>query len=250
MKKIIITVFGVFALLIVSCSAEDASFNANDSGQGGSLARFAIVNDFLYIVDNKDIATYSVLNPETPVFIQEEEIDYGIETIYPFNDYVFIGSQTGMYVYDIATNGVPQFVSEFEHVETCDPVVANTDYAYVTLRSGRSCGGFVEVNRMEIINIQDINNPYLEGTIDMQNPKGLGIDYNQDVLFVCDGTLGVLVYDINIPHSPVYTTTISGFEANDVIVNNGTLIVVGPEGVRQFDYSDINNITELSMLVI
>jgi hypothetical protein len=41
---------------------------------------------------------------------------------------------------------------------------------------------------------------------------------------------------------------IGGFEANDVIAQNGKATVIAVDGLYQFDYSDTNNIHQLSKI--
>ena len=60
---------------------------------------------------------------------------WNVETIFPFKDKLFIGSQNGMFVYNINNADNPSLVGQFSHVQSCDPVIADDDYAYVTLRT-------------------------------------------------------------------------------------------------------------------
>lgn len=234
----------VFLIFGLSCSEDSQDFFSNDNanGQGGSMARFTLVNNFLYVVDNSNLSTYNVTQAENPIFVNTQGLDFGIETIYPYEDFLLIGSTTGMYIYEIGSNGVPSFLSEFEHVESCDPVVTDGTYAYVTLRSGSICWG--SVNRMEILNIENPRNPQLVKTIEMSNPKGLAL--NGNYLFVCDGNEGIVVFDKTNGANPLQIGAIDGFSANDVIVRDNRLMAVCPDGLRQFDISDINNITNIS----
>ncbi|MCD8528821.1 MAG: hypothetical protein LRY27_02340 [Chitinophagales bacterium] len=230
-------------VLFFSCG-KDSSESTNDNGTGGSMARFVLVDNFLYIVDYTKLSTYDVSNPGSPVFVNKQDVGFGIETLYPFEEYLLIGSTTGMYIYDIGSNGVPQIISNYEHFESCDPVVAQGNYAYVTLRSTRSCGSFGEYNRLEVIDISNVNSPNQVYVYDMAEPKGLAVEGNY--LFVCSADLGVIVFDITDPSQPAPFDTLAGFTANDVIAKDNTLMVVCDDGLRQFDYTDINNITDLS----
>ena len=66
----------------------------------------------------------------------------------------------------------------------------------------------------------------------MSEPKGLAIDGNN--LFVCDG--GIKHYDIsNINNIVLKKKTV--IDANDVIANNGILMVIGTSGLYQYDYT-------------
>lgn len=248
MKKFSYIIFFIAALFFVSCSKDASETSGNENGQGGSLARFVLVDNSLYVIDKSTLSTYDVSNNASPVLVNKQEVNFGIETLYPFGDYLLIGSTTGMYIYSIESNGVPSFVSSYEHFESCDPVVAQGDYAYVTLRSTRRCGAISSYdNRLEVINISNVESPFLENQISLDEPKGLAVDGNY--LFVCTSNTGIAVFDVSVPYSPNPIDQIEGFEANDVIaVDNNRLVVVCADGLRQFDYSDINNIQEISFI--
>jgi hypothetical protein len=109
-------------------------------GKGGSLARFMIVRDYLYAVDNQKINIFNIQNLSIPTKIKEQNVGWGIETIFNRNEYLYLGSTNGMYIYDIKSLGNPVFVSRIAHINACDPVVVDEKYAYVTLRSGNLCG--------------------------------------------------------------------------------------------------------------
>lgn len=242
MKKLLVYILGL--VLVFSCS-KDAGESTTDNGTGGSMARFVLVGDYLYVVDYANLSTYNVSNPGTPVFVNKQNVGFGIETLFPFEGYLLVGSTTGMYIYNIGANGIPTQQSTYEHFESCDPVVAQGDYAYVTLRSTRSCGALGTVNLLEVIDISNVNNPYKVNEFWMEEPKGLAVDGN--FLFVCSGDLGVILFDISQGGSnPIPFDTLNGFTANDVIAQNNHLLVVCNDGLRQFDYSDVTNITDLS----
>ena len=96
-----------------------------------------------------------------------------------------------MYIYNISNGNNPVKESQFLHVQSCDPVIADEKYAYVTLRTGTTCNGVN--NRLEILDIANINSPSLVKTYEMTNPHGLSKDGN--LLFVCDGANGLKVYN-------------------------------------------------------
>ena len=115
---------------------------ANDSqvGQGGSLARFKIVNDYLYAVGSHTISVFAISDLENPRDLEDVYAGFDIETIFNQGDHLFLGSMRGMYIYDISSPETPSFISEFQHGTACDPVVVDGDYAFVTLRGGNNCG--------------------------------------------------------------------------------------------------------------
>jgi hypothetical protein len=127
-------------------------------GQGGSMARFTLIDNYLYTVSYTTLNTFDLGTPQQPSFAGTTNLsNWGIETIFPFKNRLFIGSTTGMFIYDVSTPATPSKLGMFSHVQSCDPVIADDNYAYVTLRSGTTCQGFS--NQLEVLNISDLNNP-------------------------------------------------------------------------------------------
>ena len=222
--------------------------SASPTGIGGSMARFAIVNDILYTIGSYNLGVFDITSTSDPVFGNNVEIGWNIETIFPYENNLFIGAQNGMYIYDISEPSAPEFMSTFAHVNSCDPVVVNEDYAFVTLRSGTECEGFT--NQLDVIDISNLYNPFLIKTYPMKNPHGLGLDGN--ALFICEGEWGLKIFnasDVNaITSNQIKHYT--EMHSYDVIPFNDNLIMIGRDGLYQYDYSSLENIQLLSHLQI
>jgi hypothetical protein len=231
-----------------SSKAAIAPGSGSGSGVGGSLARFTLSGDHLYMLDGGDLQTIDVSSAHSPVAKQRDYIAGNIETIFPHKDNLFIGSTTGMLIYDITTPESPQWISSYDHVVSCDPVVVDDEYAYVTLRSGNACQG--AVNQLEIIDIQNLRNPQLIATYQMSNPHGLGVD--GETLFVCDGDDGLKAFDVTNVHeiADKMLAHYQNINATDVIPFNDVLIMIGSDGIFQYDYSDPKNIKLLSQISV
>jgi hypothetical protein len=247
MKNNIVNILLFFVLsFLLSCDDGDGisadSGGNQGNGQGGSLARFAIAGDFLYTVDNTTLKTLSISTPQKPIPSASTEIGFAIETIFPRGNALFIGSQNGMYIYDLQNPSSPSQLSVYQHIVSCDPVVADSKYAYVTLRTGTNC--FRGANVLDIIDIQDLTKPILVGSYPMSNPKGLGIDGN--TLFVCDD--GLKVFDVSNVNSILQKKHFR-ISATDVIVRNGLLLVLGEEGITQYSYTE-ENLQLLSKIMV
>ncbi|WP_315816617.1 hypothetical protein [Paraflavitalea speifideaquila] len=134
----------------------------------------------------------------------------------------------------------------FSHVRSCDPVIADDHYAYVTLRSGTACQGFT--NQLEILNIENLSSPILLKTYPLTNPHGLSKDNNN--LFICDGADGVKVFDAANVNDLKLLKKIDGLDAYDVIAFNKWALVVAKDGLYQFNYADVSNIKLLSKISI
>lgn len=247
----------LIALVLAGCDAnDDLSPNVSDTGVAGSYARFIVVGDFMYIVDNTGIKTFSLENPDLPVEIDQQNIGERIESIFHLDGRLFIGSGAGLFIYQIESDGKPSQLSATPYFQfwdqfSCDPVVATDSFAYVTLntidrisRCGQSIN--VETNLLKIFDVTDLTNPLLLAEYELFGPKGVGID--DKTLFICDHTEGLKIYDVHDPNNIQLIKQFDYFTAFDVIPLDGLLLVVGPENVYQFDYSDLENIVEVSQI--
>lgn len=213
-------------------------------GIAGSMARFAIKGNALYAINNGyelkifDIGTHKIKK------VDSISVSWNIETLFVYKDNLFIGSNNGMYIYGILDTKNPIYISQYNHITSCDPVVVNNEYAFITLRSGNNCMN--TINELNVVSIKNIYEPKLVKAYPMYNPHGLGLDGN--TLFICDGDAGLKVYDASDVYN-INNNLIKTFEnirTFDVIPYNNVLIMTGDDGIFQYDYSDINNIKEIS----
>lgn len=221
------------------------SGGGSSAGIGGSTARFAITGDYLYAVDDRSLLGFNISAPE-PVNVSRKEVGWAIETIFPYKDNLFIGSMSAMYIYSIAQPEFPTQLSVYPHFTACDPVVVEGDFAFVTLRNSERCPQ--GVNRLEVIDVQNLMNPKKVAFYQMLNPHGLGIDDGN--LFVGEGDKGLRILDASDPNNVKQLRHISDIKATDVIPFNNVLMVTGGDGIVQYDYSDINNLELLSTIPV
>jgi len=219
--------------LLAACSKEDSMINTSTNGDvnlAGSMARFAIAGKTMYCVTESTLNIYDLTNPSAPVYVNKFTLQNGgVETIFARDSVtLFIGTTTGMYILDVTNAAFPSIHTQYAHVRSCDPVVADNQYAYVTLRSDNvTCGRGLD--QLEVIDIKNLSNPMLKKTYMMISPHGLAIQNNR--LMVCDG--GLKVFDKTNPENLIY---LSGFEGSmtDIIPLDSTLITVGADGFKQF----------------
>lgn len=230
--------------VVLESAAAPTGGDVSQTGTGGSLARFTIVESFLYALHESYIQLVRIDDPVNPSLWSRVDVGWGIETIFPYGDNLFIGSNTGMFIYDNTDPENPTQLSAFAHVTSCDPVVAQGDYAYVTLRSGSFCGGGVD--RLDILDITDLTDPVMVETYSMQGPYGLAID--GPTLFVADGVAGLKVYDATDPADIDLIAFETSHETYDIILIPPLAIVVGPDGLDQYDYSEVATTGELELL--
>lgn len=235
MKKTYCILILIITAMISSCSLgskEDVSPNV-DSGEGGSLARFTIVDDYLYTVAPDKLHTISLLNREHPKLVSSTNLGFFTETIFPYNNALLLGTDNGMYVFDIKTPATPVQKTFFQHIRSCDPVVAQNGYAYLTLNTANQrC--FAGKNQLQMIDINDLSNPKLVKAMDLNEPKGL--DINNDTLLVCDqGIIAFNVSDKNNPKELFHEwSSITNVLYNDIIWHNGLILAVATNGIYQY----------------
>ncbi|OIO99233.1 MAG: hypothetical protein AUJ98_11600 [Bacteroidetes bacterium CG2_30_33_31] len=252
-SAVIIVVMG----FVASCSKSDGTIGTDNpknspDGKSGSTARIIIKGDYLYAVDNSSLKVVDISTPSNPSYVRSVEIGFGIETIYTFGDYLFIGSNLGIYIYGLSDPSNPNQLSQFEHFTACDPVIASDTLAFVTLRNNNVCNQWIVASReIDVLNVKDIFHPYqLVNYIPQFDPYGL--DRLNNYLFVCHGTDGVVVYDINkmiAGYGNAVISTITGITAFDAVIWQNKLFVIGESGFYQYDYSDIHNISLISSIL-
>jgi hypothetical protein len=230
-------------------SAETAGKWTGGAGTGGSMARFMLNEDYLYVIAVPiRLKTVDITSPDNMAVIDSVDVPRNMETLFRLRNNLFIGTTTGMLIFDLINPKKPVQISSYDHLTACDPVVVDGQYAYVTLRTGNMCNN--GQNLLEVIDISSITNPYLVKSYPMFNPHGLGTD--GDLLFVCDGAAGLKIYDKSDPLA-ILTNQIAhymDFDTYDVIPMDGILMLVGDGGIYQYDYSDPENIIQISHIVI
>jgi hypothetical protein len=246
MRSFIYILFSA-TILFASCSKDNSTGATADSasvGKGGSLARFTIANDRLYVVDDLKLYTYSLENPNAPRLTGSVILGEDIETIYSYKDKLFIGSQNAMYIYSIATPDQPFKLGQASHVRACDPVVATDTVAYVTVRNGNACGG--GDNALYVYNVTNVLKPKQVNMVSMASPWGLGLA--GDYLFICNGSSGMSIYDVSEPYNPNFLKSLKDATYFDVIVYDNMLICMVEGGTLLYELKNNGQIIKLGMI--
>jgi hypothetical protein len=213
------------------------------TGVTGSMSRMVMINDYLYVLAGLDsLGIVNTTNDAVPSLVSYWYAGFELQTIYPFENRLFLGSARGMFMYDVSNPVNPVTLGQFSHGHACDPVVTDGRYAYVTLHAGTQCGG--TENELNVINVKNLLAPQLVKSYPMTKPAGLCKDGN--LLFVCDGSSGVKLYDASNAADLKLLQRIKSNDPYDVIADNHHAMVVTKDGLYQYDYSDIHNIRLLS----
>ena len=239
MKKFQSYLFVILLLGVISCTKESVNSNSanSTSGTGGSLARFTIAQNRLYVVDRSNLFTYNLSDPANPLLVSTLFVGGNVETIFPYKDKLFIGSATGMYIYSISNANTPVKLGAALHVRSCDPVVANDSVAFVTLTSGSRCGPAAD--GLYIHDIKNILQPVLKKTLPMATPYGLGL--KDTVLYVCCRQNGLKIFNVTDAYNPLLKNTLNGETFMDVIPISNLLICYVSRGIMLYDISSPQN---------
>jgi hypothetical protein len=228
---------------------EDGAFTNNggsmSAGVNGSMSRFTLYDKYLYAVINYQMSIFD-LSESKPV--NKGSIYVGnVETIFSYKDNMFLGTPTGMSIFSVKNPLKPEYCSTIWHVLGCDPVVVDNDLAYVTVHSGNFCGQ--NNDELFIVDVKDIYYPIQLVSYKMVNPKGLSVD--KDLLFLCDD--GLKVFKIGEDPQTLMANQIlhkKGMDGYDLISYENVLMMIADNGLYQYDYSDMENIRELSVIPI
>lgn len=217
-------------------------------GIGGSMARIGIKDKTLYLLDANNLKIFDISVKSAPGLVVNMNAGSGIETMFLTEKNMFLGTTTGMIIYDIKNPQAPFRVSTYNHLRSCDPVIVDDTLAYVTLRTGTTCGG--TVNCLDVVNVKNLSSPKIVWSYPMVNPHGLGKD--GDILFICDGASGLKIYDASDPLSITSNMIFSYpfLKAYDVIPLGNVLVMIGDDGLYQYSYSNIRNISLLSSIPV
>jgi hypothetical protein len=229
MKKQLLAATVLVTVLFTSCDKASDSSAAAASGSNGSLTRFITVGNYLYIVDNSRLHTYSISNPAVPLLKNTSEVGFAIQTIFAHTDKLFIGSNSNMFIYTISNPEKPALTAQVNYfVRGKDPVVANDTVAYSTVRNGFGPGGGV----LNVFNIKNSSLPVTIAMIGMQNPYGLAM--KDSALYVCEADSGLKVFNIKNAYSPVLKTAVVTNEVFYDIIVDGSLLVCYLKGGLSF----------------
>ncbi|MGE5395010.1 MAG: LVIVD repeat-containing protein [Candidatus Saccharibacteria bacterium] len=224
-------------------SAGSASY-----GVGGSMARFALYKDLLYIVNQTSLMTFKLKSSSEATLLNTSYLGWNVETIYTADQHLFLGTQNGLLVQSLEVPERPLTVGSFTHMTSCDPVVIKGDLAFVTLKGGTTCRGG-SLNQLDVIRMSDNYSKFnLVKSYPMYGPNGLGID--GDLLFVCDGQAGLKIYNaadpLTITEHPI--ASFPSINAYDVIPMNNYLFLIGEDGFLLYDYKNIQDIKQIGVI--
>ena len=208
---------------------------ASPSG-GSSYAVFAVIDTFLYYADvsQGSVVAMTIAHPESPRVLGKTQVTWDLETLHPQGRYLFLGSRTGMHILDRDPDPVHlAYKGRFEHVRACDPVVVQGSLAYVTVRSGATCG--MTEDALLVVSIADPSLPQLLCSATPPTPYGLAVQ--DSYVYVGNGNQGLSLYQAG-ESDCVSLVTRWPWKARDFIWSGSMLYVLEPAGLSAYDVSD------------
>jgi hypothetical protein len=224
---------------------ETMTDDAGANGVTGSMSRFTIYSGYLYAVIGNEMEIFD-LQSDTPKKVFGDYLPYmsEVETIFSYKDKMFLGMPSGMAIYSVKDPASPTFCSLIVHAYGCDPVVVENDLAYVTVRSDNFCGQ--SINELFVVDVSNEKEPKMLVSYSMTHPKGLGID--NGILFVCDDGLKIFKADNPQTIMANQLAHYKDMDGYDVIPFEKTLMMIADDGIYQYDYSNLDNIRQISKL--
>jgi hypothetical protein len=239
---------GTYFLDRINSLGASSGLSGSGVGIGGSMARFGIKDNALYLVDKNSLKIFNITNKTSPLKVNDVYPGWNVETMFLQGNRMFLGTTTGMAIFDISNPYSPSSLTFFTHARSCDPVIVDDTLAYITLRTGTNCGGIQNV--LDVVSIKDITKPALVISYFMNSPHGLG--KSGDLLFICDGSAGLKVYNAADPRliSGNLIYTYPNIQAFDAIPIGNVLVLIGDDGLYQYSFSDVKNISLLSKIPV
>lgn len=252
MKKLLLLMLSV--VVLGACSKDFLSESAPGQGVSGSITRFAVNGNFMYVLNQNEVQTYDITDRANPVLKHRLATDWGLETITFYDNSLFLGSTTALYILDITNPAVPVIQAKSDRLSTvgftgCDPVAVNGDYAYSTIKVIENiCGVISAESALIVYDVSNKSNPKVLGTYPMNIPNGLG--YKDNYLFVCDeGSDLLVVYDITNPAAlELAPVTVPMTDPYDLIVDGQRMIVSTKTDFQIFDVSQLPQIRKIGTI--
>ena len=242
-------------VLLISNGCSEGGAGLAGTGVGGSTARFAVVGDYLYVINKFDpkagqpaendstfrmasrwrdsLDTFSLANPESPSFKSRLILDLNQpETIHPVGNNIFLGTSSGMMILSLEVPEEPMFLSFAGHFRARDPVVVSNGKAYVTLRSSETDRFSSGINELQIFDVRNLQMPMALSVFPMTSPWGLGVQENR--AYICDGSSGLRVLSVRDPQAVAEIGAVNTDICFDVITTPTHVITTGLAGINQY----------------
>ncbi len=217
-----------------NCANPEVMTDGGTTGVGGSYACFAVIDSFLYYLDNNSLVTIDISRPDTIITLSETYIDWNVETLFSTQDYLYVGGRGGMYVLDRVNPASPKKICPLQHFQAYDPVVVQDTIAYVTLRAGNWGGAAKDV--LLVVSVADPSKAYILNEVSTFTPYGLTV--RDSLLFVSNGHNGFTLFDVKNPRTVTQIKYWNTPDTKDFIRVNSILYTMGFTNIMVYDVAD------------
>ena len=176
----------------IACNDEIDFENKNTAevAKNGSMSRFCRQGNYLYSIDDLDLYVFNISYADNPVKVNKLRVEDKIETVFAHKKRLFIGGLQGVYMYDITSPDKPKQLDIFRHVESCDPIIIDEAFAYISTRAESACRR--GKNALFVLDVSNFDKCSQIAEFPMQHPYGLAINDNR--LYVAEAEFGVKMF--------------------------------------------------------
>jgi len=219
---------------MIPLSTVPTMFAGNNGKSKGTINRIGTYYNHVYIVGKDKLHIFSSegenMTKHSPVSIEDAS-----ETVYIDKNRLYIGSESAVTIYLLNNLSSPSKASKIDHLTSCDPVLADGDIAYSTLRSQSNEGCDGTENVLIVIDVTKSKNASEVKTLELESPYGMTLVNN--VLIVGEGTNGLSFFNVKDRKSPEFKVRNKDIVAYDVMVHpvdNEIIIVTNRLGIKEY----------------
>ncbi|MCK9447691.1 MAG: hypothetical protein M0Q41_01810 [Bacteroidales bacterium] len=220
----------------------------DNSTQTGFRPHFGMHANQIYVICNNALGVYSVDNHYNLKGKNEVVTNEMLYTLYINDNKLFLGSRSGMSIYNINETNSPVFMNRTNQINSCSPLTFKETLIYAGAGTSDIC--HTTGNRLDIFDITNIQNISLLASFSMEGISALETD--DENLFICVGKEGLKVFNRT---SPIELEKYLIAELKDIAALRAMrfddiLLVVGMDGIYQYDFSTPSDIQLLSRIAL
>ena len=248
-----------FILFINGCAGSESSDGSSGTDTGGTKtgttgnhSKFAQAGDSLYVISGRNMHLYDVSTANNPKLDARIHLRREVSSLLTYEDKLIITSPIGIYLFDNSVPNNPVFQSKINNIAGCSGVQIKDNYLYESIGE-TACDGndyastlpSSQKNILITLDITSLTDPVQVDSFNMFDPKSIALDRN--LLFACDGTAGLKLFDISNPQLMVKESFSDEIECSDLIAQKidnttGRLTAVTKTHIIQYQYDLTTNV--------
>lgn len=220
---------------MIPLSTVPAMFAGNNGKSKGTINRIGLYYNHIYVVGNDRLHIFES-NGGSISKRSSMEVDEQSETVYIDRDRLYIGSADMVRIYSLQNRSNPRLASRVEHSTSCDPVLADGEVAYSTLRSVSNEGCAGSENILMVLRVRSADRARKLKDIEMKSPYGMAMI--NDHLFVGEGANGLTIFNVKDKESPDEVKNNREVVAFDVMhhpIDPNIIILTNNNGLKEYN---------------